>query len=269
MHLSFMSWVCPEWSLEEIVDFVRRSEYEGVELRVQAAETHMDPEDAGEGHAHGVSADMSAAERRAVRELCEANDVSLPCLATGDELGHLDDDVLAGEVASAKDNIELAGDIGAPYVRLFTSPGDDGPDEVTDEVADSQAAVFDDLGAFASEHGVTPLLALHDIMADYRDARRVADRVETDNFGLLWNDVEMSDAAFDAVGEHVRHVHLNPHEWADEYVPAERGTPEMMEKLAGIGYDGYFSLEIIRGENVPEEELREIGRGLRTAVEEA
>jgi sugar phosphate isomerase/epimerase len=48
MKLSFMTFVCPEWTIEEAVAFAREAGYDGVEIRVDA------------GHRHNISSESPA-----------------------------------------------------------------------------------------------------------------------------------------------------------------------------------------------------------------
>lgn len=244
MRLSFMTWVCPDWDLDDILDFAERTPYDGVEFRVES------------DHAHGVSADDSAERRREVRERFADRGVDIPAVATGQQFAQSDDEERAEEIATAKEHIELAGDLGADVVRIFAG-GD--REEMTDAAAADAAEAFTEVGAFAADHGVRPLLeTMHDIVQSPEDALNVLERVDTDNFGLLWNRAAISPEEFEALSGHIHHVHM--HE--DVLDPEFEAVADAMELYREAGYDGYFSLEIIRGENLPEDQLVETGERL-------
>ena len=245
MRLSFMSWVCPTWDLERMAEFTASTAYDGIELRVDSE------------HAHGLSADSTDRERAAAVELLADHGVELPAVATGDQLAHSDPDERAEQVASAKANAELAGDLGADYLRVFAM-GD--REEMTEEAAVDAAASLTEIGEFARDHGVTPVLeTMHDIVQHPADAYAVIDRVETDNAALLWNRASITDEEFAAVHDDVEHVHMH-----DEALDPEfDGVADMMARFRDDGYQGYFSLEIIRGEDLPEDLLRETGDRLQ------
>lgn len=260
VHLSFMTWVVPDWDLDRILEYAADSVYDGVEFRVQAERHLMDPGRVEGGHDHGVSAALSTAERREIRDRCERHGVDVPCIATGDEMGHVEPDERADHLASAKANIELAGDLGAPYVRVFCGGG---REELDDEVADACAAGFDELGEFGRDHGVTPLLATHDVLSDPMDALAVLERIGTDNVGLLYNYDRIDRETADALGDRIRHVHVHEDVLDAEY----EGIADLQRELHGFDYDGYFSLEVIRGENLSVEELDRAGENMRRHVE--
>lgn len=245
MRLSFMTWVCPGWDRERIADFVGDTAYDGVEIRVDA------------GHAHGLGPESSAADREAAVELFEAHGVDVPAVATGAEFAHSGDETRAAAIDAVKANVELAADLGADVVRVFAG-GD--REEMTEAAAVDAAGAFTEVGEFAEAYGVTPLLeTAHDIVQTPDDAHAVLDRVGTDNVGILWNRASIDPADFEAIREDVAHVHM--HE--DALDPEFDGVLDMIERFREAGYEGYFSLEIIRGEDLPEAKLRETGERLR------
>ena len=245
MQLSFMSWVCPSWDLERIATFAADSPYDGFEPRVES------------DHAHGLSSDSSADEREAAVELFEHHGVSMPAVATGAKLARADPDDRHAEVEGAQANAELAGDLGASYLRVFA--GGDG-EQMSDAQIEHTAAALTDLGEFAADHGVMPVLeTMHDIVRRPEDALAVLDRAETDNVGLLWNRASITPEEFDAVHRNVYHVHMHD----DVLDPEFTGVEDLMSRFQSAGYDGSFSLEIIRGEDLSEEELLETGERLR------
>lgn len=244
MKLAFMTWVCPEWTVEEIIEFGAETPYDGVELRVNA------------DHAHGVDADATPEERAAVRERFAAAGLELPCVATSHQFAVADASEREETLAAAKANVELAGDLGADYLRVFA--GGDG-ESMTDAAADRTAAALTDVGEFGRDHGVRPLLETkHDIVETAADAVAVLERVETPNAGALWNRSTIDEAALDALGERIEHVHVH-----DEVLdPGNENVGGLAAALSRTGYDGYVSLEIIEGENLPRETLAETGERL-------
>lgn len=253
MYLSFMTWVCPDWDLDRIVEFTESSAYDGVELRVD------------EEHAHGLSSESPDEERARAVELFEDRNVDVAAIATSEFFAHSDPEERADQIAAAKANVELAGDLGADVVRFFAK-GD--RDEMTDDAAADTAEALTEVGEFARQHDVTPLLeVMHDIVESPEDALLVLERVETANVGLLWNRGEVASADFDEIAERVRHVHTHEEVLDPEF----EGITELMSRLDEVGYDGYISLEVIRGEDLseglPEEQVRETGERLRNYVE--
>ena len=153
MKLGFMTFVLPEYSIEETVAFAKKAGYDGVELRVDA------------GHRHGVSSESPAGERRRVKELFAAAGIEIPSVATSVKLSSPDPQRHAGFMAMAKANLDLAADLGASFVRIFCGTEVPQLDEAT---AARVAAAFDELGEYSKGAGVTPMLECgHDIGAHY------------------------------------------------------------------------------------------------------
>ena len=74
IRLATMSSVCPDWSLDEVIEGMKRYGYLGLEPRVEW------------GHACGIEASLSADERRGVRERMEwASQVKMEDVAAGKE----------------------------------------------------------------------------------------------------------------------------------------------------------------------------------------
>lgn len=245
MKLGFMTWVCPGWDRERIASYAADGPYDGVEFRVDS------------DHAHGVSTDSSAEDRQAVVDLFAEHGVEIPAVATSEGLAIVDDDEREAEIAAAKANAALAGDLGADVLRVFAK-GDQ--DEMNEQAAAAAAEAFTELGEFATDHGVMPTLETsHDIVRGVDEGLAVAEQVETDNFGLLWNRPDITPEELDRIEHLVEHVHL--HDPALD--PDDEGIPDMIRQLGEIGYDGYLSLEIIRGEDLSEAELTEAGERLQ------
>ncbi|KYH38794.1 MAG: xylose isomerase domain-containing protein [Candidatus Bathyarchaeota archaeon B26-1] len=250
MKLGFMTFVCPSWSIERIVRFARKAGYDGVEIRVDA------------GHKHGVSSKSSKEERRRVRRLFESEGVEVSSIATSVQFSFPDPEKRRENIEAAKLNIELAGDLGAKVVRIFAGRN---VEELTDEVAGYVAEAFTEVGEYAKDYGVCPLLeTLHDIVRSADDALKVLRRVETSNFGILWNHSEIDQRSFNLLKDHIRHFHV--HE--EVLDPENKNVLHLARMMKTVNFDGYVSLEIIRGEDLPEDLLIETGERLKRYIEE-
>lgn len=250
MKLCFMTFVCPEWSMEQAVRFAAEAGYDGVEIRVDA------------GHRHGVSSQSSQAARREVRTLFREAGVEVACVATSVNFAYPDAETHRLNIADAKANLALAADLGAPVVRIFA--GGRIP-RLTDDAAARVAAAFDEVGDFAAASGVCPMLECgHDIIVDAAAAEAVFARVTTPNFGALWNHSDMDDATFEVMRPRIRHFHIH-NEVRD---PANTNLVGLAARMQGIGYRGYASLEIIEKRNLPADELTAIAARLQRQIRE-
>jgi len=245
MKLSFMTFVCPEWRIEKIAQFAREANYDGVEIRVDAE------------HQHGISSNSSAEERLYVRKLFSDEGIDISCIATSVQFGFPDPMERKENIETAKANLDLAADLGAEVVRIFAGGG---IPELTDEAAGYIAEAFDKVGNHAMASGVCPMLESgHDIIKSAVESSEVIKRVKTANFGVLWNHSEMDAKTFDLLKAHIRHFHVH-----DEVLdPENKNILHLSKLMRSIGYAGYFSLEIIKGHNLPENLLIETARRLK------
>lgn len=251
MKLSFMTFVCPEWEIERIVEFAGEAGYDGVEIRVDAK------------HKHEISSESSDEKRRYVKNLFDEKGVEVPCVATSVQFASPEPAKRRENIEAAKANIKLASDLGAQVVRTFAGGG---VPKLTDEAADYIAEAFNEVGNYAKEYGVCPMLETgHDIIKSAVEGAEVIKRVETSNFGVLWNHSEMDELTFDLLKAHIRHFHIH-----DEVLDPENENILHLAKLVkSINYDGYISLEIIKGHNLPEELLIETAKRLKGYIAQA
>jgi len=245
MKLSFMTFVCPNWEIEKIVRFARKGDYDGVEIRVD------------EGHKHGVSSKSSSTDRQYVKKLFNDEGIEVSSIATSVQFGFGDLVKRTSNIEAAKANIMLANDLDAKVIRIFA--GGDVPN-LSENVASYIADAFTEVGEYAKQQGVCPMLeTLHDIVKSSEDAMAVLKRVKSKNFGILWNDSEIDQKSFELLKNHIRHFHVH-----DEVLDPENENILRLAKLMkGIKYNGYVSLEIIKGYDLAEDLLIETAKRLK------
>ena len=251
IKLSYMTFVCPDWEITKVVSFAKAAGYDGVELRVDS------------DHRHGINSESPDDVRRRVRCLFEEHGVEVACIATSGGFAFPELEGLRERVEKAKANLQLAADLGAPVVRIFA--GGTVP-ELNDDVADRVAACFDEVGEFAEPLGICPMLECgHDIIKGADEAHEVIRRVNTRNFGALWNRSVMDDHTFDILKDRLRHVHVHK----EVLDPQNDNILHLAGRLKSINYDGYISLEIIEEKNLPEDVLRETATRLKGYINRA
>ncbi|MBO3803354.1 MAG: sugar phosphate isomerase/epimerase [Candidatus Brockarchaeota archaeon] len=251
MKLSYMTFVCPDWEIEKVIGFAKEAGYDGVEIRVD------------EGHKHGISSSSPKSERNRVKELLGERGVEVPCVATSVQFGFPDPEKRKENVESAKRNVELACDLGAKVVRIFAGGG---IPRLSQEAAEYIAEAFTEVGDYAKGYGVCPMLeTLHDIVKSSDDAVEVLRRVKSSNFGILWNHSEIDQRSFNLLKDRIRHFHV--HE--EVLDPKNENILHLAKLMKGVGFDGYVSLEIIKGRNLPEDLLAETSKRLKGLIERA
>lgn len=243
MHLATMTSVCPDWTLDTIVSAMKRHGYRGLEPRVEW------------DHAAGIEASMTPAERRAARDRLAGEGLEFCCVATGARMAAADAAERARQVEDLRRYVELAGDLGAPYVRTFG--GEHAPRDlllIVDYVADGYRAVMDE----AEARSVTVLLETHDRWSASAPVRAVVERVGHDRCAVLWDLLhpmrllERPEETMRNLSGLVRHLHVHDCDYGPDgsarnvALGAGRYDHEPpLRLLAEAGFDGYCSVEVI------------------------
>ena len=242
MKFAFMTFSCPELTLDEALALAKRYGYDGIEPRVAS------------GHKHGVELDASAEARAEIRKKAEAAGVALCCVATS--LRYSDPMEKAARVAETKSYIDLASDVGAPSIRVFGGPIPAGVSRA--EAADSIVECLKAVADHALQKKVYVCVETHD---DWCDPDHIADvlrRVNHPNIACNWDIMhpvrrasKSMTAAGTALMKYVRHVHFHDGVNAGlrcQLMPVGEGIVDhkaAVEILAFLKYDGYLSGEWI------------------------
>jgi len=240
MKLSFMTFVCPQWTLAQIIKGAKEHAYDGFEPRVQA------------NHAHGIELSATAQERRRAGQIVLDSGLAISCLATSCRFATADAAQRRENVDSLRRHLELARDVGATRVRVFGGARPQGL-----ELDRAIGIVAEDLrqgAGFAAECGVTICLETHD---DFRRGssvgRVLAQAANHDYIRANWDVMHPYRAGEElaetlrALDGNVAHVHF--HDSADDgkaLVPGDGWLPiaEYVRVLTRLSYEGYVSAEI-------------------------
>lgn len=180
MKLAFSTLGVPGMPMSDVAALAVGAGYQGVELRAHPEEP--------------VHPGIGAKERAEVARTFADTGVEILTVAGYAQVAAPGDD--APVLAEIRGLLELARDLGAPYVRVFPGAGDDDPAEAGDALAPGAALKGGDaraarrLGAaaeLADDHGVRILLETHDSHRTGVDAARVVAAVGHPNAGVLWD----------------------------------------------------------------------------------
>ncbi|MEO7912878.1 MAG: sugar phosphate isomerase/epimerase family protein [Roseiflexaceae bacterium] len=242
MKYAFMSFSAPQLKLDELLELAARIGYDGIEPRI------------GSNHAHGIELDISAAQRRAIREQVAASGVALCCVATGCK--YADPASAPGMVEDTRRAIALAADLGVPRLRVFGGAIGQGlpRTQAIELVADSLGAVAEE----AQQHNVTICLETHDDWTDPEHVAEVLRRVDSPAVAVNWDYQHTTriagtsvDQAFTTLQPWIKHVHFHDGvNRADKliFLPVGAGDYDnrrVIELLLGTSYSGYLSGEWI------------------------
>lgn len=266
MKVSFMTWICPDWTLKEVLTAAVRYGYDGVEPRAEGNQKH------------GVELAATKKQRSEIASAFADCGVEMSCIATSVKFSSADAAERAEMVERTKKFVDLAADVGCPYLRVFGGKIPEGvaQEDVKRYVAESLAAC----GEYAASKGIQVLLETHD---DFRKAQDAVDTVrmaDHSNVQILWDVAhpfhagESIQEAFDLVAPHARHLHVHDFLTHDgDRQPAfigEGNVPhdEAVRLLKTISFDGHLSGEWIRF-GPPEEVLPKDLATLRRYIQEA
>ena len=244
IKLATMSSVCPDWTLDEVVAGMKRHGYQGFEPRVEWE------------HASGIEAELSAAERKAVRAQMEGEGLAICCIDSGARMAAPDLAERNQHIEDLKKYIDLAADLGCEQVRVFGGARDRGQEfmAVVDYVATGFAQILDQ----AKACGVILLLETHDDWCASAPVRAVIERVGHPNLKVLWDFMhsqrmlEKPEESFRILGEYTHHTHAHDGQIVDGklQVSATLGDGLFdheipLRLLSEAGFSGYFSVEVI------------------------
>lgn len=245
MKYSFMSFSCPELSLDEMIELAQKYGYDGIEPRISA------------NHKHGIELDTSAAVREESKAKVEKSGIALCCVATS--CTYADPEKKGDMVAATMKAIDLAGDIGCHRIRVF---GGGIPEGVTREKAiDILVESMKDVSDHAGERNVIVCMETHDDWCDPAHLAEVMKRVDHPAIGINWDIMHpvrvakvSIDEAFNTIKPWIRHIHFHDGLTNDDglfLVPIGEGEIDhkrAKECLRSIDYDGFLSGEWISWE---------------------
>ncbi|MCZ8516078.1 sugar phosphate isomerase/epimerase [Paenibacillus filicis] len=242
MKIAFTTLACPEWTWEKIVDEAAGLGYDGIEIR--GLEGEMSLPKCRPFQPKNIEATIRQLKNKGL-EIC--------CLDTSC-MFH-DPDKFDAAVEEGKAAIDLAQQLGTPYVRVF---GDKIPDPAgKQDTIDRVARGLQSLCRHASGKGVTVLLETHGDFSDSRDVLSVVYQVNDDAFGVLWDinnpykykDGETMKETYERLGNYIKHTHIKDtlgHGQAENIRLVGQGDVpigECIAKLRENGYTGWLSFE--------------------------
>jgi len=217
-----------DWDVPTLIANCEKARMAGVELRVE--------------HAHSVTLDLSAAERKTVAKRFADSAVKLVGLGTIFEFHSPDPVTLRKHIEGSKEYVLLSKDCGATGIKVRPNAL---PGEVENEKTIAQIArSLSEIGRFAEEHGQEIRLEIHGGCAPIPIIKSIIDQVPEKNVGLCWNCnpqdlVEPGlKANFESVKTRLSGV-IHIRELASKTYP----TRELFDLLHTVNYNGYLLIE--------------------------
>ncbi|MFJ6560714.1 sugar phosphate isomerase/epimerase family protein [Streptomyces sp. NPDC091412] len=235
MKFAFSTLGVPGLPVPDVVRLAAAQGYHGVELRAHPEEP--------------VHPGLGAAERAEVAAEFEAGGVEILGLAGYPRVAAPGDD--AAVVREIRELLELAGDLGASFVRVFPGADPRRPAPEGDAVAARRLAA---VAGHAADLGVRVLLETHDSHRTGADVLRVLGPVGHRWIGALWDVMhtwlggEQPPETFAALSPYLGYVQVKDIASADDTTPLPLGAgalplAECVEVLTRHGWDGWLCWE--------------------------
>src|SRR6266852_8897502 len=240
LPIGFSTLGCPSWDWLKILDFAQQNGFAAVELR--GMQGTMDLPSRPEFGATRLEQSKKEIADRGLRISCVSSSANLHTAGKEHEQ----------QLADARRFIDLASQLGAPYVRVFGNKlvGPRAP------ALEHIAAALRELGDYGGPKNVTVLLESHGDFTDSPTLREILEKAGSSHVGLLWDahntyvyGKEEPGVTVNLLGRYIRHTHLKDSrtEGSNEhYVLTGRGdvpVKHQVQLLAKSGYEGYYSFE--------------------------
>jgi sugar phosphate isomerase/epimerase len=234
MKLAFMSSVCPQMTLVELIAAGKKHGYEGIEFRPEWKQ------------AHGIELEASAADRKEAAGRLSDSGLEGCCLSPGIWFAKEEPGARDEELEKLFRFIDLAADTHIGRIRVF---GDPLPNTGSGRRPANYEAQADYLGRAsqrAGEAGIKIVLETHTNLRAF-DAGEILFRAGYP--AALWINWHLAhcilhgedaDEAYRHVKGRVGHVHYSLEEEGQD-----RHVQRQIELLRDDGFEGFFSLEVI------------------------
>lgn len=255
-----MTFSCPELSMKEVIELAKEIGYDGIEPRI------------GSGHKHGVELDADAETRDKIKREVAESGIELSCLATS--CSYADPEKRKSMIELTDDAIDLAGDVGCGFLRVFGGviPKGISREQAINDVSEALRSVAD----HAEKRGVVVCLETHDDWCDPKHVAAVMTKVNHPAIAVNWDIMhpvrtaeKTMDEAYDALKPWIKHCHIHDGVWEGEekalsLAPIGEGKVDhkrALELLSRMGYEGALSGEWINWKEIPYPEHlpRELG----------
>lgn len=240
IKLAFSTVACPNWTLDEVAQRAADMGYQGVELRTLGQGSSM------------LSSDPALTDSAKVVDIFGKAGIEPMCLSTSIALHHKHDTPARQAMKQAREAIDLAAELGCPYVRLFgheVRPGDSRRSTII-RIAERASELADRAG----EKGVQVLL---ENAGSYNTAKEwwwVFNLISNPMVGMCWN---VANAASAGEPPSVSVPNLNSRIRVAKVKDADIGSgsgfvqlgdgtceiQQFIKRLMGIGFNGYITVE--------------------------
>jgi sugar phosphate isomerase/epimerase len=241
LPLAFSTLGCPAWEWKKILEFAQANGFAAIELR--GLKGNLDLPSSPEFLATRIA--------QTKREIAD-HGLKISDLGCSSEMHVAEAEQRAKQLTDARRFIDLASQLGTPYVRVFGNKIEGRKEDVIARVADG----LHQLGEYAGPLGVTVIIESHGDFIDSPTLKEVLTRADSKNVALLWDahhtfvdGHEQPEHTVAELGKWIRHTHLKdsaPAGAERKYVLTGKGDVPIARQvmtLREIGYKGYYCFE--------------------------
>jgi sugar phosphate isomerase/epimerase len=241
LPIGFSTLGCPNWDWLKILDFAQQYGFAAVELR--GLQGTMDLPARPE-----FSPDRIGQSRKEVA----ARGLKISCVSSSANMHDTDPQKHEEQLADARRFIDLASQLGVPYVRVFGNKLEGPRDQSLKHIAVS----LRQLGDYAAPKNVTVIIESHGDFTDSPTLRAILEQADSPHVGLLWDahhtyvsGKEDPALTVSQLKKYIHHTHLKDSrkEGSDvHYVLTGRGevpVKRQVQLLVENGYRGSYSFE--------------------------
>jgi sugar phosphate isomerase/epimerase len=242
-QLSFSTLGCPDWSLQQIVDFAAQHHFQGIEVRGILRQLDLP-----------LCPDFSKQNIPATLRLMQDHNLRFVNLGSGSTLHFPESANRRKNIDEGKRFIDLAHELKCPYIRVF--PNNFIKEQSKEETIDWIAKGLLELGDYAKPAGVTVLMETHGDLIRIDDLVTVMTAASHSHTGLVWDVTNMwimtresPTLAYEKLKKYIRHTHIkNATKTGDKitYTRLKEGEVPIFEAIDLLNkdsYKGYYSFE--------------------------
>lgn len=242
--LSFSTLGCPKWSFDTILKCAVDNGYDGIEIRGIQGQLDLPK-----------CPEFSSPERiTTTRKLVEDKGLRIVDLGSSAQMHHADVTKRKTQMDEAKRFIDLAQQVGCPYIRVF--PNDLPKDQDRNATIDLIIKGLLELGDYAKGSKVTVLLESHGEVVGSEILHQIMRASEHPHVGLIWDVLNMWSVTKESptkvhekLKKYIRHTHIKDAKLIDgkeHYVFLGQGEAPIAEAITALtkdNYRGFYSFE--------------------------
>jgi sugar phosphate isomerase/epimerase len=252
--LSFSTLGCPDWTFPAIMDFAKKNNYQGIEVR--GILRQMDLPKCPEFN----SPTAIAATLRQMHD----HDLRFVDLGSSTELHHAEAATRKEHLDHGRQFIDLAHELHCPYIRVF--PNQLPKDQDRNATIDRIVKGLIELGEHARNSGVTVLMESHGEVVDSALLEQIMKGAEGPNTGMVWDIYNMWSITkeppaqvYGRLKKYIHHTHIKDGktigghmvdgrmvDGKEQYLFLGQGDSPIFDAIKLLyddGYPGFYSFE--------------------------